>query len=681
MRLEKKELSLKDGIRKEWVITNGLGAFSSSSVIGANTRRYHGLLVAPLLPPAKRHLLISKLDEAIRIGEKNYTLFTNICENYVSDGFKYLESFEKEYVPEFVYDIDGVKITKNVVMIYGKNIVCVTYKIENLEEDAVLTLTPVINFRDFHSLNTNHQYSLRQKIDKSKVRVEVDGNADNPIYMYIQDANYIEHLNDTFENMYYLKEDERGFYPEENLAVPGRFEVNLKAGVVSEITFVGSLEENIEEINGFQVIKDEESRLKKIVKQANLGFNVANTTKKETEFNQFMDELVLATDTFVIYRPSFRLHSLLAGIPWFLDWGRDSMIAYEGIFLVTKRFDLAREILLTFTRDIKFGLVPNGYSGFDNRPLYNSVDASLLLFEQVNKFLRYTNDYDFIKENLYEKLIAVITNYSKGIDLDNNNIYIDKDLLLVSGTPNTQNTWMDVKINDFAVTPRNGKVVEINSLWYNALKTLEALANRFQDKDVEENCKKASAMHRKAFNKVFYNEKKKSLFDVLGDNKVRPNQLFAFSTTYPVWDFKNENTMKILETIESKLLLKYGLRTLSKSEKDYIAVYEGDSFRRDMSYHQGVPWPWTLGLYFDALRNLMTFTKDRKVKKELQEKYHKFVETTYHTFMKEMSKEECVGNISELYDAKPPYKPGGTPAQAWSVAEVLRISYEYRNLL
>ena len=207
------------------------------------------------------------------------------------------------------------------------------------------------------------------------------------------------------------------------------------------------------------------------------------------------------------------------------------------------------------------------------------------------------------------------------------------------------------------------------------------MANRFQDKDVEENCKKASAMHRKAFNKVFYNEKKKSLFDVLGDNKVRPNQLFAFSTTYPVWDFKNENTMKILETIESKLLLKYGLRTLSKSEKDYIAVYEGDSFRRDMSYHQGVPWPWTLGLYFDALRNLMTFTKDRKVKKELQEKYHKFVETTYHTFMKEMSKEECVGNISELYDAKPPYKPGGTPAQAWSVAEVLRISYEYRNLL
>ena len=204
MKLEKKDLSLKDGIKKEWIISNGLGGFCSSSVIGANTRRYHGLLVAPLLPPAKRHLLISKLDESIKIGDKKYDLFTNICENYVSDGFKYLESFEKKYFPEFVYNVENVKITKNIVMIYGRNIVCVTYTIEGLKEDAVLTLTPVINFRDFHALNTNHTFSLRQKIDKSKVRVEVDGNADKPIYMYIKNANYIEHFNDVFSNMYYI---------------------------------------------------------------------------------------------------------------------------------------------------------------------------------------------------------------------------------------------------------------------------------------------------------------------------------------------------------------------------------------------------------------------------------------------------------------------------------------------
>ena len=435
MRLEKKELGLKEGIKKEWVITNGVGAFCSSSVIGANTRRYHGLLIAPLLPPAKRHLLISKLDESLKIGDKTYNLYTNICENYISNGFQYLEYFEKRFFPEFVYNVNGIEISKKIVMEHGRNIVCVTYEIKNLKEDAKLVLTPVVSFRDFHSLNTNHFYSLRQHVNQSKVRVEIDDNADNPIYMYVAGGNYIEHFNDTFSNIYYMKEDERGFYPEENLAVPGRFEVDLKGGELNRITFVGSLEENIEEIDGFQVLTNEEERLKEIVNQANLELNPEAVQKKHkefVEFNTFMEELVVATDSFIIYRPTFRLHSLLAGIPWFLDWGRDSMIAYEGIFLTTKRFDLARDILLTFTRDIKFGLVPNGYSGFDNRPLYNSVDASLLLFEQVNKFVKYTNDYDFIREHIYEKLKSVIENYEKGINIDDNNIYVDKDLLVVS---------------------------------------------------------------------------------------------------------------------------------------------------------------------------------------------------------------------------------------------------------
>ena len=299
------------------------------------------------------------------------------------------------------------------------------------------------------------------------------------------------------------------------------------------------------------------------------------------------------------------------------------MIAFEGTVLVTKRFDIAREILLTFTRDIKFGLVPNGYSGFDNRPLYNSADSSLLLFEQVNKYLKYTKDYDFIKENIYENLITIITNYSKGIDLDDNNIYLDKDGLLVSGTENTQNTWMDVKINGYVVTPRYGKVVEINSLWYNALKILENLAKKFGDEEIEKNCKKVATKHKKVFNKEFYNEKKKCLYDVLGNGKIRPNQLFAFSLSYPVWDFKSEETKLIFDTVTDKLLLKHGLRTLAKTDKDYIPVYEGDTFKRDMSYHQGIPWPWLLGLYFDTLKNLINEEKNKKAKKEYQEQYNK----------------------------------------------------------
>ena len=676
MKISKKDLELKQGIQKEWVITNGLGAICSSTVIGANTRRYHGLLVAPLLPPARRHLLISKLDESIKIGDDTFNLYTNICENYVSEGFKFLESFEKEYIPIFNYLVKGVKIEKKISMVYGRNTVVVTYRIENKKERAKLTLTPVINLRDFHSLSTGGYFYLKQKVDKSKVRVEVNENASTPIYMYIKDANYIVHENDIFQNMYYLKEDERGFYPEENLAVSGRFELYIEPNEVKEITFVGSLEDNIEEIDGFKVIEKEINRLDKIIENADLIVEKDKMLKKEKEYNEFIKTMIIAADNFVIKRPSFGTHSLLAGIHWFLDWGRDAFISFEGLLLVTKRFDIAKDVLLTFTRDIKFGLVPNGYSGFDNRPLYNSVDASLLLFEQVNKYLKYTKDYDFIKDNIYESLITIITNYSKGIDLDNNNIYIDKDGLLVSGTENTQNTWMDVKINDFAVTPRNGKVVEINALWYNALKTLETLAKKFNDGEVEDVCKKVATKHKKVFNTKFYNEKKKCLFDVLGDSKVRPNQLFALSLTYPVMDLKSQKAIDVFNTVTDKLLLKHGLRTLAKTEKEYIAVYEGDSFKRDMSYHQGVQWTWLLGLYFDSLKNLINAQNDKEIKKELEEKYNKFIETTYNTFLKEINNADCVGSISELYDSKMPYKAGGTCAQGWSVSEVLRIILE-----
>ena len=676
MKFIKKDLNLKDGIRKEWVITNGLGAICSSTILGANTRRYHGLLVAPLMPPARRHLLISKLDESIQIGNEKFDLYTNICKNYVSHGYKYLEEFEKKYVPIYKYNVNDVKIEKQISMVFERNTVVVTYKIYNKDCETKLTLTPIVNFRDFHGLTSNHYFNLKQKISNNgKVRIEIDGNAGTPIYMCVTDGNYIIHENDTFENMYYLKEEERGFFPEENLSVSGRFEIDIKPNEIKEITFVGSLEENIEEINGFDVVQKEIERQKKVVEESKLLKKAKN--KNDEEYNDFVEKLILATDNFVIKRHSFGTYSILAGIPWFLDWGRDALISFEGTILVTKRFDIAKGIFRTAIRDIKFGLVPNGYSGFDNRPLYNSVDASLLLFEQINKYLKYTNDYDFVKEELYEKLVTIITNYAKGIDLDDNNIYIDKDGLLVSGTEKTQNTWMDAKIGELVVTPRNGKVVEINALWYNALRTLENLAKKFGDKEVEECSKKAAIKHKKEFNKKFYNAKKKCLYDVLGDSKIRPNQLFALSTTYPVMDLKSEEAKNVFNTVTNKLLLKHGLRTLAQNEKGYIAVYEGDPFKRDMSYHQGPSWTWLLGLYFDAYKNMIDAEKSVKAKKELQKGFEEFLENTYKTFKKAIDGEQCIGSISEIYDSKAPYKPGGTCAQAWSVSEVLKIVLEY----
>ena len=673
MKLSKKQIELKDCLNKEWILSNGTGGFCASTVIGANTRRYHGLLVAPLMPPAQRHVLVSKVDECILVDGEEYNLFTNVCKNYISDGYKNLESFEKEYLPIFTYKIKDIKIIKTISMVYGRNTVVVQYKIKNGKNESKLKLAPIVNFRDFHQMNTNHEFYLKQKNSNNKIRLEIDGNASKPIYIYVNDGEYIEHNNDVFKNMLYLKEEERGFFPEEDLLVPGRYEITIKPKESKEITFVASLEDNTEQIDANKVFENEINRLTKIVNDTELLKTKSRLTKQEKDYNMLIKDLIVASDSFIINRPLFGTHSVIAGFPWFLDWGRDTLIAFEGLLLLTKRLDLAREILLTFTRDIKFGLVPNGYSGFDNRPLYNSADASLLLFEQVNKFLQYTKDYDFIKENIYEKLKEIVNYYTNGTNLDNNNIYVDKDGLLCSGTKETQNTWMDAKIGDYVVTPRNGKVVEINALWYNALKTLENLAIKFDEKDIADDCRKAANKHKKEFEKQFYNKKRKSLDDVVGDSKIRPNQLFSISTTYPVIKPSSEIGKSIFKTVTSKLLTKYGLRTLAKGEEGYIPYYEGDAYKRDMSYHQGAVWVWLLGLYADSFKNIIDDEKDRLEKERLVIEYEKFIKNVYTTFKTEINNSEGIGTISELYDAQTPFKPGGTFSQAWSVSEVLKI--------
>lgn len=674
MKLYKKQLDLKEGIRKEWVISNGIGGFASSTVIGANTRRYHGLLIAPILPPARRHLLISKLDESIKIGDESFGLYTNLCKNYVSNGYKYLEKFEKEYIPIFTYKIGNVVITKKITMVYGRNTVVVVYNVKTADKPCVLTLAPVVNFRDFHAMTTNDNFDIKQKITGTKVRLEINGNSHNPLYIYASEGNYIEHENDVFRNMYYLKEDERGFKPEENLVVCGRYEVTIPEKSEKTITFVGSLEDHAENIDGERTIKEEIKRVKYLIDKTEL----AKTNKKD--YNEFIKDLLISAESFIINRPSFGTKSILAGYPWFLDWGRDTFICFEALLLLTKRFEDAKQVIRTFIRDIKFGLVPNGYSGFDGRPMYNSVDAALLLFEVVNKYLEYTNDYDFIDNEVYEKLKDIVRYYSEGTNLENNNIYLDKDGLIVSGTETTQNTWMDAKVGNFAVTPRNGKVVEVNALWYNALKVLEVLADRFDEPHVAEACKEASKKCKNAFNKKFYNPKRKCLYDVLGDDKIRPNQLYAISLSYPIMNLKTQNAKDVLNTVTDKLLTRYGLRTLSRLDDGYIGVYEGDPVKRDMSYHQGVTWVWLLGLYSDAFEKMLDAEKDKQEKEIMQERYKIFVQNVYTTFKKELYDEEGIQSISELYNSKPPYIPGGTFAQAWSVAAVLKICTKIKYL-
>ena len=659
--------NIKQSLKRDWIITNGIGGFCSQSQIGCNTRKYHGLLVAPLTPPARRFLILSKLDESIETNGKKYNLFTNIANGDISEGYKYLKEFKKEYIPIYTYQVEGIIIKKFICMQYGKNTVVVLYRVQNQNTETKLTLAPVVNFRDFHTINNNHHFEAVQSHLNTKVKVILDGNTSTPIYMNCSEGKYLKHIDDTFYNMYYPREEERGFCAEENHYVPGVYNINLAPNEEKDITFVCSLEENIDEIDGIDIINKEVIRLSEIIYDS----NILQDRKMNDENLPILKTLVMASDNFIVNRPSFNLHTI-AGYPWFLDWGRDSLISFEGLLLSTKRYELAKEVLLTNIRDIKFGLVPNGYSGYDNRPLYNSADSSLLLIEQVYKYLKYTNDNEFVKKEMYPVLNRIIAAYSIRIDVDGNNIYLDKDNLISAGTEETQITWMDAKINNVAVTPRNGKTVELNALWYNALKIMARFAEKYDDKTL---CKKYLEMAentKKSFYEKFYNKNKKCLYDVLGDDKVRPNQLFALSLSHPIVD-DIEIAKQILTTVRKKLLNNYGLKTLASDEPGYVEIYEGSPYKRDTSYHQGITWTWLLGLYYDSLKNVIKIEKDKKEKETLEEELHEFIQNTKITFEREMNERSSIGTISEIYDSKAPFESRGAFAQAWSVAEVFRI--------
>ena len=671
MKFTKENLDLETGLTKEWLITNGIGGFASSTIIGANTRKYHGLLIAPLKPPASRYLILSKLDESIESNGKKYDLYTNVCENYISQGYKYLEEFEKDIYPTYKYKIPGMEIEKSIVMEYGENTVGVYYKIRNGKFKAKLTLAPIVNFRDFHTMSTNHNFDIRQQVNEDeKVKLIVDNNSQVPIYMCTSEGKYIKHENDSFKNMFYIEEEKRGFYPEENHAVPGIFEIEIKPNEEKEVSFICSMEENIEEKDAKYLMEKETSRINEFIESTQLIEKKEKKTKKDLEKEELIKTYIKAIDNFIVYRPNFRLHTIIAGYPWFLDWGRDTLISFEGLLLCTKQYGLAKEVLMTMVKDIKYGLVPNGYSGYDNRPLYNSVDASLLLFEQVHKYLEYTKDYKFIREKIYPKMESIIDNYVSGNNVDGNNIYLDKDGLIVSGTDETQNTWMDAKVGNVAITPRNGKAVEINAMWYNANMIMANLTLVMGDllkikkyKDLAKKCKKA-------FKTKFYNPKTKCLDDVIGDDRIRPNQLFALSLTHQVIEADSEIAENIINIVEKKLLNNYGLKTLAKGEPDYVEIYEGNSAHRDASYHQGITWPWLLGLYYNSLINIKNKTKE---KEEIEQKIKKFKDKVNKTFKKEILENGCIGSIAEIYDSTKPQLPKGAIAQAWSIAEIFRI--------
>ncbi len=701
MKIYKLNLSLRECMDKEYIVTNGMGGYASSTICSMNTRRYHGLLVAKT-KNNPRKVLLSKIDESIIIGEEEHILYSNMSDNYISDGFDNLVSVEYNYYPKMTYEVEGVTITKEIVMKHLANTTIIKYTVKTNNEKAKLKLTPIITNRNFHYLkdvrseailkNNNAQDKENENeniITKNNyTKVSYDYNDDTRLNIYVSDSSYSSFNNNYFDNMFYIREEERGFDHSENLLVPGKYEIEIPKNVTKEIYVVCDLAEN-EKVEETEVSKEEyekellknisksfseeTKRIEDLVKEADIEYIyeeeilLSRNKNDIKELEEFKHSIIASADQFVIKKEE--LNSVIAGYHWFADWGRDTLIAFEGLLLKTKRYEEAKNVLLYLTKDISNGLVPNGYDE-KNIPYYNSADASLLLFEAIAKYLEYTNDYNFVLDNFYDKLKDIIENYEKGITFFENNIYLDKDYLLVSGSPNIQNTWMDSKVEGYPVTPRNGKAVEINALWYNALKIMQTLSEKTKDHNMQVKLNDMAIKCKESFKKEFVS-KKGGLKDTAESDSIRPNQMFAISLTHKIID-DVLIAESILDIVTKKLLNRYGLKTLAKGEEHYTDKYFGDSKKRDFSYHNGITWPWLLLPYYNGLK----YVKELTGKKEYEKQEEDFIKKTYDTFLKNMYQRPCVNGISELADSVFPYDPNGTITQAWSVAAIITILFK-----
>lgn len=639
----------EQGIQKEWLLTNGIGGFSSSTIIGANTRRYHGLLVASLKPPVDRHLILSKIDESLIIDGDIHNLFSYEVPGMQMKGYHYLERFKYNLLPEYVYRVKDVYINKKISMVYGENTVAVVYHIKNGSDAAKLRLTPLINFRDYH-FNSSKQYMHFTKEFDLNVLTVRPSYYDINIKTFCSSGKFTNIDDGWFYNMDYAIERERGLTSTEDHYIPGCFDVDIEPEEEKVITIISTVEKEITQKDGLEIIKKEEKRQKKLISSS--GYK-----------DELAKQLVLAADKFIVYRKSTDAKTILAGYPWFTDWGRDTMIALTGLTLSTKRFDDAKEILYTFSKYVKDGLIPNMFPDGGHDPLYNTVDAALWYFEAVNKYVEYTDDYEFIKKHIYDGLKDIMDSYNKGTHF---NIKMDKDYLITAGDEYTQLTWMDAKVGDWVVTPRHGKAVEINSLWYNALKVMASLAKKFREDDSYYN--NLAANVKKSFIKSFWNEEKQCLYDCLindhvKDDKVRPNQVLAVSLSNAV--LEGDKAKKLVNRVFKELYTAYGLRSLSPESKEYTGIYMGDQWQRDGSYHQGIVWTWPLGQFITA------YVKVNGHSKKAKEMALRFIEP-----FKEHLEDECLGSISEIFDGDEPLIPRGCFAQAWSVSEILRAYVE-----
>ncbi len=639
---------------REWLATNGIGGYAAASLSGANTRRYHGLLVPAFSPPLGRAVLLAKAEEEVRVEDQLYQLSANKYPSVVQpQGFRHLVYFGTRPVPTFTYIFheETVVLEKRVWMPHGFNTVYVQYTLVKSPEPVRLGLVPLLAYKDFHTEQHRWDgFTADLTVEPDNRLKFVAYPTANPLYLAMQPPFGFAPNSGWFFNFEHPREQERGLDFTEDLYCPGRFNGLLSPG--QTVTLIATVEAETPE-NPEAALAAEIARQKSLLTVAGVP---AGDSVRET--------LTLAADQFVVENsPKVARATILAGYPWFGDWGRDTMIALPGLCLTTHRYEIAREILTTFAGAVHHGLLPNRFSDDGSGAEYNTVDASLWFFNAVYAYAEASGDWNFVQGEMLPVLQTILAAHLAGTDYG---IGVDPaDGLLRAGQPGVQLTWMDAKVGDWVVTPRTGKPVEINALWHNALCVAAEIAERAGQADFADDCRARAAEAKASFGGLFWNPDAGCLYDVIApdgtpDASVRPNQIFAVSLPFPVIDPKSDEANSVLDTVTAHLLTPNGLRTLAPGSDGYRPRYApGGQTERDGAYHQGTVWPWLLGGYCDA--HLKVYGDKAKTR------------TLLNTLLSSGLTEYGVGTLAEVYDAEAPSAPNGCPAQAWSVAEVLRV--------
>ena len=639
---------LDQALGLEWLETNGLGGFASSTIVGANTRRYHGLLVAATKPPVGRVVMLSKLEETLVVNGKRYDLSVNNYTGAVHPrGHELLREFRLDPFPVAVYETGGVTLEKRVFQVHGENTTVVEYEwTGGAASECRLELRPLIAFRDYHS-TTHANAAINRDYDASAGLVRLAPYGGLPPMYLAHNAPAVDATGDWYHNFEYARERERGLEFQEDLFQP----LVLRYDLSARRTAVCIASTQRQEAAYADALRTREIERRTAV--------LAAAPSSEA----IVEELTMAADQFLVERGDGR--TVIAGYPWFSDWGRDTMIALPGLTLATGRYEMARGILKAFAASVDQGMLPNRFPDAGEAPEYNTVDATLWFFEAIRAYVHYSSDVDFVREHLYPKLVEILDGHMRGTRYG---IHVDSDALLACGEPGVQLTWMDAKIGDWVVTPRYGKPVEIQALWYNALCVMRELSVQFGESERAFFVGQLAARAKSSFREKFWNAERGGLFDVVEperrDESVRPNQIFAVSLHHAL--VEGEQARTIVETVRRELFTPVGLRTLSPLDARYRGRYAGGVWERDSAYHQGTVWPWLMGPFLTAYMRAHDGSDEARA--------------TAARWLGEFSHEMrkgCLGQIGEVADGDAPHNQGGCVAQAWSVAELLRVAVEY----